>query len=75
MSSARFATGAYCNVSETSGRGNCGDTAVVFSHSGNVPNNVAEVWIFDTFSKAKDVSKHRFGCRRSARPPAPGAKA
>ena len=58
MTSYSFAIGAMCNVSESSGRGESGDTAVVFKVNGPQPNNIAEVWVFEDKSKAQEVSAY-----------------
>ena len=64
MSGHSFAIGAMCNVSESTSRGESGDTAVVFSHNGAQPNNNAEVWVFEDKSNAQEISTYALELER-----------
>ena len=53
-----YVLGNTCTIDKTTPRAEAGDTAVVYSVNNNLPNNQAEVWIYEDGENAPARSPH-----------------
>ena len=53
-----YVLGNTCTIDKTTPPAEAGDTAVVYSVNNNLPNNQAEVWIYEDGENATAISTH-----------------